>query len=610
MSKILLTAIFKDDSEAPIAERMLDSFMPHMDGLVVGLTGISGKFDLLKKLITKHKGTYVVTSPETHPQIYSKVENKWIFSNFSAARNVVFEEADKLKGYDWYCWADCDDILIGGEHLNDIADMAQKQKMDTVFFTYWYSVKVKKDGTFDDKCVEIDQIRERLIKPHTFKWVSRLHEIAVIKDEAYKPRFTDWKYDSKKENNIVWVHLTNKDRADTNFLRNIQILEIQIEEEKWKDPRTISNLAKTYFDLNTLEYDKKAIPMFEKYLSMSGWEEDRALNLEYLGKIYSRMGNHKMALEYFHMAVQEFPNRHMNYLNLAKEYFEMDRFENCEFWLNVALKMPPPEARTVIGNPIEIMFMSASISYNLAIKKMDIDKALYWLKIRNDVGQLEDDGMTKTLEDAKYFNQIGLSILNLAKYLKTNGHTDKLRKLLEVIPPEYGKEPFVSQIANEVVEPRKWGPKSVVYYASFGSTHFEEWDYRSLEKGIGGSETAVIELAERWQKLGYEVTVFCEPIGGDEFISPGGVIYRPWWQMNWSDSFNTLILWRSPHLLDLPIKAKELFMDLHDVASNLDYTPERVKKLDGVFVKSLYHRKFIPAVPDSKVHVISNGIVL
>lgn len=606
-SKICLTAIFKDDSEYEVIERMLGSFMPYCSGLAVALTGTSGKFDRLKKLIKKYNGDYIECNPTTHPQIYSNIGDKTIFSNFAAAREEPFKLAD-LKEYDWYLWADADDVLIGGEYLDKIALNAKEQKMDSVFFTYWYSVNVRKDGTYTDKDVQIDHLRERLIRPRFFKWVSRLHEIALPKEDNYKPRFTDWKYDPKKTENIVWVHLTNKERADANNLRNIEILKLQIEEENYKDPRTISYLAKTYFDMNTDEADNQAIPLFEKYLEMSGWEEERSINWEYLAKIYMRKQQYADAISCMHSAIQEFPDRHLNYLYLAEAYFNIGRIDYAEFWVDVASRMKPPQARTTIGNPVEIMFLTASIKANIAVKKLNLDDAIYWLKVRNEIGHLEDEELIKQLEDAKYYNQIGLAFFNIARYLKERGHTERIRQLLDVIPPEYGKEPFVHQIANEISESKKWSNKSIVYYASFGTEHFEQWDYRSLAKGIGGSETAVIALSEEWTKKGYEVTVFCDTFNGDEYVSPSGVVYRPWWQINWKDQFNTLILWRSPHLLDMEFNTKKLYMDLHDIASNLDYTPDRVKKLTGVFFKSKWHRSQVPNVPDNKALIISNGI--
>lgn len=606
-NKICLVTIFKDDSEYDVIERMLSTFMPYCSDLVSVLTGVSGKHDKLIKLIKKYNGTFKVTNPTSNPKIYSNLDGKVIFSNFAEARNVSFELAETID-CDWYMWADADDVLLGGENLDDIATLAKEQKMDSVFFNYWYSVKVKSDGTYSHKDVEIDQLRERLLRPKFFKWVSRLHEIALPKEDAYKPKVTEWKYDTKKKNNIVWVHLSDNERFQSNNTRNIQILNIQAEEEQWKDPRTIEYIAKTYYDMNTKEMDEKAIPLFEKYLELSGWEEERAINWEYLGKIYARQGKLQDAITCMHSAIQEFPNRHLNYLYLAEYYFRISRFDYADYWVNVALRMDKPQTSTTISNPLEIMYMACSIKANLAVKRLDLDDALEWLNKRKELAETEDDKIIDDIKDAKYFNQIGLAIFNLSRYLKEKGHLDKLKTLLDVIPPEFATEPFVHQIANEVIPPKKWGDKSIVYFASFTGPHFEQWDYRSLEKGIGGSETAVIALSEEWAKKGYEVTVFCDPPNGRSSISPAGVVYRPYWEMNWKDEFNTLILWRSPFLLDLDINAKKLFMDLHDIASNLDYTPERVKKLDKVFFKSKWHRSQVPNVPDDKALVISNGI--
>ena len=83
--KILLVDIWKDDSEYDQVKRMLESFMPHVDGLCVAITGTSGKFDKLIHLVKKYGGKYITTNPVSHPNIYSKVGDKTIFSNFAAA---------------------------------------------------------------------------------------------------------------------------------------------------------------------------------------------------------------------------------------------------------------------------------------------------------------------------------------------------------------------------------------------------------------------------------------------------------------------------------------------------------------------------------------------
>lgn len=105
--------------------------------------------------------------------------------------------------------------------------------------------------------------------------------------------------------------------------------------------------------------------------------------------------------------------------------------------------------------------------------------------------------------------------------------------------------------------------------------------------------------------MGKKVTVYAEC---DDHISQDGVIYKHWSKINWKDTFNVLILWRSPHLLDREIKAKKIFMDLHDIASQLDWSEERMSKVAGVFFKSQYHRRMLPKLPEEKAIVLSNGI--
>ncbi len=604
--KILLTCIWKDDTEHEIAERMLSSFMPFCDGLAVAITGISGKHEKLVKLVKKHKGVYIITSPKTHPKIYSKDNDKYYFSNFAEARNVVFDLADKQKGYDWYTWADVDDILLSGNELRLVAKKAKLTEMDAVFFTYWYAIRLREDGTFSDQDVEIEHTRERLMRPHMFKWVSRLHEVAVPKDGNYKPKLTQYEYDPKIKQMCVWAHITDSDRVTANMERNTKILEMQIKEEERKDPRTIFYLAKTYFDMNNKVKDELAMFLLREYLEMSGWAEERANAWQYISKIYARRGDRQKAVDTLYESLKEFPNNHMTFLLLSKEYSEMGLHDKSDFYLETVLKMDPPKARTTIGNPLEVKYLAVSLKYNQCIRKVDLDGAIHWLKVRNELGQHADDGMIKTLEDARQLNQMGVAVFNYAKWLKDNGHINKIPALLESMPNDLGREPFAHYIANEVKEPKVWDSKSIVYYASWGTEHFEEWSPKSLEKGIGGSETAVIELARRWAQMGYKVTVFGDPRDNEGVYE--GVEYRPWYEINWNDQFYTLILWRSPHLLDRNIKAYNLYMDLHDVASNLDWTPERVKKIDRVFFKSQFHRRMIPNLPDSKVAVISNGI--
>lgn len=604
--KLLLTCILKDDLEAKMAERMLTSFMPYFQGLAVGITGTSGKTQELKKLVEKFNGKYVRTTPETHPDIYHDGK----FANFAEARNEVFrlaEEMQETDRYDYWSWADVDDVLIHGEELDKCAQVAKEKDLDSVFFTYWYSVLLDDKGAIRD--VAIEHLRERLLKPNMFKWTSRLHEIAVPKDGKYEPKHSLYDLNPQEGRHTVWAHLTDNTRVMDAMRRNITLLELQRADEIAKgqnDPRTIFYLAKTHYDMRTPEDYKIAEKLIVEYLGLSGWAEERSFAWEYLGNIHCIFGRHKEAKDCYFEACKEFGNKHMNYLLIAREYSELGLMEESDFWLDVALKMDEPKTRTTIGNPSDIKFLAASMKYNQAIRQQKLDDAIYWYQIRLKVINEPEDEALKALKEARELNEQAKNVFAYAKWLKDKGYTKKIPALLESLPIDLGRESFAYFIANEVKEPRVWRKDEIAYYASFGGEHFEQWSGNSLSKGIGGSETAVIRLAEEWVKKGYKVTIFGDPREDEGEIN--GVTYRPYYEINWKDKFNILILWRSPYFIDRVESAKKLFIDLHDVCSQLDFTPERMDKLDKVFFKSKYHRSMLPKLPDSKAVVIGNGI--
>lgn len=608
--KLLLTAIIKDDSEAKMVERMLASFMPHVDGLAVAITGTSGNHEKIKSLVHKYKGEFIVTTPETHPSIYAEIRGKMVFANFAEARNASFALAETMqeKGkYDYWVWADADDTIVSGEELKQCAEQALKRKLDAVLFDYWYSVHIVKKVV---KEVIIQHTRERLIKPGVFKWISRLHEVAVPKDGHYKPRLGMWDINLEEGRKCVWVHLADESRTHENMMRNIDILEIQVREENYKDPRTLFYLGKTHYDIARFYPKEAAINLkaaedyIKDYIPLSGWGEERAGAWEYLGDIAVMRGDRVKAIEDYTRAIGEYGVGHMKYLKLAREYYNTNQDELGDFWLEAALRMDPPKSRTTMGNPMDVKLLAIELKYNRAVKESNLEEAIKWVEKRQQL--VGDDGgkeLVKSLNEALDMERAAKNIFNYAKWLKDKGHKNQLKHIMDIIAPEFKEEKFVQVIANDVVEPRKWPKKSIVYFAG---PSFEAFDPTSVDKkGLGGSETAIVMLSKEWAKLGYEVVVYCMCLEEGKYE---GVTYRNWNKINWNDTFDTIILWRNPAVLDVDIQARKILVDLHDVASQLDWTQERMEKVDYVMFKSNYHRKMVPKLPDSKAKVISNGL--
>jgi glycosyltransferase involved in cell wall biosynthesis len=148
--------------------------------------------------------------------------------------------------------------------------------------------------------------------------------------------------------------------------------------------------------------------------------------------------------------------------------------------------------------------------------------------------------------------------------------------------------------------------KSIVFYTGITA---EQWTPESLKTGLGGSQTAVVYLCKEWAKAGYKVTVynFC---GNKEGIYDG-VEYLQFSRFNPYDTFDNLILWRgrSLPLLDYPLKAKKIFLEMQDVPKQLErFHKKRIDKVDKIVVKCQFHRHCLPHIPDEKFAIFSNGI--
>jgi tetratricopeptide (TPR) repeat protein len=470
-------------------------------------------------------------------------------------------------------------------------------------FNYLYSVRLDENGDIEQ--ILIEHMRERLLRPNKYKWVSRLHEVCVPKDDNFKPKQTLYEFDPKKNQLCTWIHLTTHERTAQTIERNAVILRLQIDEEKGQDPRTKFYLAKTLFDIDTPEELKEALTLLEEYREQSGWDAERGNSWEYTGLVYQKLNDNMRAVETYHNAIIEYPMHVLPHLRLADAYKKIGNIPFSNHWLTVAMQLDIPKANSTIGSTYEIKLLAASLMYQKAFRDQDMKEMVFWAGTRASLmGQ--DDGLYENVMYTKLLNDAAMNVFNLSKWLKDYGHTDTISQILEVLPQELVEQPYAAFIANNVLPPKKWGDKEIAYIASFGGKHFEEWGPENLKTGIGGSETAVLELSREWAKMGYQVTVYCDC--GSQAGEHYGVMFRPYYMINWNDEFSNLIIWRAPFFLDRELNAKKIFIDLHDIASPLDWPKERWEKVTKIFVKSKYHRSNLPDIPDNKFVIVGNGI--
>lgn len=104
-------------------------------------------------------------------------------------------------------------------------------------------------------------------------------------------------------------------------------------------------------------------------------------------------------------------------------------------------------------------------------------------------------------------------------------------------------------------------------------------------KGLGGSETAAVRLAEQLSLMGYVVTVYGE-------VSPcvyKDVVFRPGYMFDPLEEREIFISSRVPEFFDRPVNAANKFLWVHDIHCGDRLTEARAEQIDHVMALSAFH---------------------
>jgi SAM-dependent methyltransferase len=158
--------------------------------------------------------------------------------------------------------------------------------------------------------------------------------------------------------------------------------------------------------------------------------------------------------------------------------------------------------------------------------------------------------------------------------------------------------------ASYIPKPKKG---KIIFYAG-GS--WEPWAPQSINTtGLGGSETALVQVAARMAQEGYEVKVY----SGAEPGLVVGTMWRPFSAWDPTEECDLLVVSRMPHVFDNPLGAKRTALWCHDHSYPDALTPERAEKIDQIIVLSDWQRdRFARLYPflEDKLTVIRNGITV
>lgn len=528
---------------------------------------------------------------------------KWT-DDFAAARNYNLKQIDT----DYWFWADDDDQIQNPDHLKEVVNFMTQNSVEVVQFKYDYAQNEQGQAISD-------HWRERVIKrDYEGKWDAPVHETfqgppAVVEQ-------LDW---------IVVKHDKNKLDIEGSMKRNERILRKHFEETK--DPRDAFYLGMT--ELAHKNY-RESTQFFLQHIQTSGSEEDQYRSWCRIAECEWILQNFDQALYATDEAIKLKPDFPDAYYIKIIIYTNMEQYDKGIEWLKVATSKPIPKTIHMV-DPTLYKFRGLAYGAQCYLFGGRVKEAfaLYKEVMKNDPSEdIFSKDLQQVFEDA-YFDQKAIDYIRwLLPY--TKGTDGQPLKLFESLSPRLFADPRLNAERVKYMPTQTWPDKSIVFYCGAGN---ETWGPDTLDKGMGGSEEAVVYLSRELAKLGWQVTVFNDREGVyyEEYVGQGQwenmvstngdslyggkyhrITYKPWTLLNPNDQFNVFVAWRNPSFARAcNIKAKKLCVDFHDsLMGHQMLAKADLEKNDLFFLKSKFQRDSAATkIPEDKVVIIPNGIV-
>lgn len=562
--KIAFCCIVKPtDKEAGYLSQLLENVSPYVDGLFVTITGQNKKCSEVAKQYNARISHY-----------------DWDF-NFGKARNYNFNQVP--EDYTHIMWGDADDVFRGLEKLKPTIEA--NPDVDGFILNYLYAWDEYKNPI-------VVHMKTQIIKRGTAWW----NELAWLHEDWTTDRDLNLKF----VQGIERLHMTSSDRVEENKQRNKEI-SLKMVEAMPEDPRSWWNLGNS---LKATGENVEAIQALEKFLELSDSDDEQYIARLRMAESYMGLRNYAKAIDQLRYAIgtkPEYPDAYHLQGHLA---FEMGDYAKARDSFITGLKKKPPVFQIIVYNPRDYDFVPlmalARTYYKLNLPQLALPVLENCLKI------IPNPEIQKWAKELKKEKEYAEKTLNHIAKLKNITDKKKLWQKLQEIPDEFKASPIVCNIRNLNFVKETSSGKDLVFFCAYTE---EQWTPKTAEEtGIGGSEEAVIHLAKRFAKKGWNVSVYNNC--GYKELDFDGVKYKPYWMWNPRDKQDVVVVWRHAKPLDFNINADKVYLDLHDVYPEGELFEERIAKATKILVKSKAQRDLYSNIPDEKFLVIPNGVDL
>lgn len=580
-----LCMIVKDEEEN--IDRAIASVADYVDVIYLTDTGSTDKTIEVATATAKRYKTPIEVS-----------HFKWI-DDFSAARNFNFSQAKT----DWIFWIDADDTVESGQLLPEVVRMASERGKTGLSLKYRYWV----DGKGNDMAAHN---KMRLVRNGMYEWTAKapIHENLFILSD-----FASQQSESYVDLPVI-RHWADGEDFIKSGKRNLRILTSLLEREESQgqaDPRTVFLLGREYHAQWKLEGKRDerilAVSFLQRYLGMSQWGGDRMQACGLLVEISASEGDYDNAEKYAYEAVKAHPAHPLGYVLVARIYGFRGEYAAAVDWAERARGYKISDADSTIHTPKGIAREIAFIEAEAYLKLGQHEKGI---AILNDYLTMADEPEVADIRERLSYiraddqaEKILRGMVVMGNVALANDQLETIKSLLAIVPEGLRHRKQHVALRRRVGLMKRWEKGNIVVFCGGG---FEPWDESSLETGIGGSETAVVEMTRRWGKAGYKVTVFNSV---EQSAVYGNVTYLPYTDIDFADHFDVFISWRNPMLAShFNVLADQKLLWQHDVPNPLDFDAEVIASYDKIVVLSKFHRTFLPAVPEEKFYYSGNGI--
>jgi tetratricopeptide (TPR) repeat protein len=549
-----------EKEEAKLLDRALVFVAKYIDEICITQAGDKPSEEV-SRIIKKYKGK----------------ESFWKWnSSFADARNFNFSQATKK----YIFWTDADDIVEGAENIPELIRRMEEEKIDAIVMNYLYAFDVY------GNCIT-QHLKTRIVRKDAVKWVGKVHE------DFQELR----QINAFMTEDVKILHKSEEKRIKESGERNLKMAK-EIYKDDPKDPRNTWLVANANRAMDNLD---EAIKWYKKFIEVSNSEEEKYLAYLDIADIESRK-DVKVGIDYALKALNLRPKYPNAYFVLGKLNHKIKKLEQARDFILTGLTLPLPITSIIVWNPREYDAVPLSELVVIYFELGKVQEAVSAIKLVKKIypdDKEVDKHFSILNEELKILDKVDQVI----EQLKDVNDKDKFLKIIETLPVELRSHPKICYLKNNLFIKKETSGKDLVYYCSYTEKIWNPDIAR--ERGVGGSEEAVIQLTKRWVKAGWNVTVY-NNCGKEKVYD--GVTYKPFWEYNLRDAQDVTIVWRHPMPCDYEINSKVIMVDMHDVVAKEEFTEDRIKNLTKVMVKSQAHRKLYPNLPDEKIVIIPNGI--